>query len=231
MRAPARQRRPYVRFTRWRRRHFFRVLEETGHVEMAAEAAGVSLACIYRLRRVEDGFSAKMDSARAAADVRLRAGDEMSPAGGAAGAFVIRKGIGGRVRMMAAGRRWWAGRHDALFLAHLRVTGNVTASAMAAGFSTKTAWNQRGKRADFGRAWDRAVDEAEVRLELRLIEAAAGTMGLPEPDEAAEAKPLDLWLAMWLLRRGERRRGSGSAGAPRASPKGGIDVPPGPRLI
>jgi hypothetical protein len=39
-------RRPYVRFTRWRRAHFFRVLEETGHVQMAAAAAGVSLGCI-----------------------------------------------------------------------------------------------------------------------------------------------------------------------------------------
>ena len=38
-------RRSYVRFTRWRRARFFRVLEETGHAQMAAEAAGVSLGC------------------------------------------------------------------------------------------------------------------------------------------------------------------------------------------
>lgn len=31
-------RRPYVRFTRWRRAHFFRVPEETGHAQMAAAA-------------------------------------------------------------------------------------------------------------------------------------------------------------------------------------------------
>lgn len=66
-------RRRYVRFTQWRRGHFFRVMEETGHAQMAAEAAGVSLACIYRLRRVEAGFADRMDSARARADARLKA--------------------------------------------------------------------------------------------------------------------------------------------------------------
>ncbi|HEX8381187.1 MAG TPA: hypothetical protein VF619_11650 [Allosphingosinicella sp.] len=73
-RKPPSHRRRYVRFTRWRRAHFFRVLEETGHVQMAAEAAGVSLACIYRLRRVEAGFAEKMAAAVAKADRRLEGG-------------------------------------------------------------------------------------------------------------------------------------------------------------
>lgn len=42
-RKSASPRRSYVRFTRWRRGHFFRVLEEAGHAQMAADAAGVSL--------------------------------------------------------------------------------------------------------------------------------------------------------------------------------------------
>lgn len=38
---------------------------------MAAEEAGVSLSCIYRLRRVEAGFTGTMQAAVAAADGRL----------------------------------------------------------------------------------------------------------------------------------------------------------------
>ncbi len=98
-------RRNYVRFTRWRRRHFFRVLEETGHVQMAAEAAGVSLACIYRLRRVEPGFTDKMEAARAQADARLKGAGcpndpdslspGLSPEGEKGGGLVVRRGTGG----------------------------------------------------------------------------------------------------------------------------------------
>ena len=92
-------RRRYVRFTRWRRAHFFRVLGETGHAQMAAEAAGVSLGCIYRLRRVEPGFTGKMRAAVEAADHRLREQpeDDRTAAAARGQALVIRRGIGGRL--------------------------------------------------------------------------------------------------------------------------------------
>ena len=134
--------RRYVRFTRWRRARFFRVLGETGHVQMAAEAAGVSHHSIYRLRRVEAGFAARMDAAREEAARRLASspgsaaaqgerveegaeGDShfapspcrrFAPAvplpetgegvGWGEGLFVVRRGIGGRLRVVAAGRSW-----------------------------------------------------------------------------------------------------------------------------
>src|SRR5829696_7784807 len=109
-REAAARRRRYVRFTRWRRSHFFRVLEETGHAQMAAAAAGVSLGCIYRLRRLEPGFTAKMKAAVAEADRRLeggQCGDSHVTVTELSQALVIRKGIGGRLRVMAAGRHWW----------------------------------------------------------------------------------------------------------------------------
>ena len=191
-------RRRYVRFTRWRRAHFFRVLEETGHVQMAAEAAGVSLGCIYRLRRVEAGFTEKMAAAVAKADRRLEAREEgqsgdshVTVTNSKQQALVIRRGRGRRLRVMAAGRRWWTERHDALFLAHLRATGSVAASARAAGFTPKSAWNRRDRLPGFARAMDEAREDADLALEFQLCVQAQRGKGDDyradtEPDVPAE---------------------------------------------
>lgn len=180
-RKPATPRRPYIRFTRWRRAHFFRVLEETGHVQMAVEAAGVSLGCIYRLRRVEAGFTEKMIAAVEKADARLaeqEGGQSLVTVPSDCPkqqALVIRRGRGGRLRVMAAGRRWWTERHDAVFFAHLRATGSVAASARAAGFTPKSAWNRRERLPGFARAMDEAREEADLELEFQLcVEARRG---------------------------------------------------------
>jgi hypothetical protein len=176
-------RRPYVRFTRWRRAHFFRVLEETGHVQMAAEAAGVSLGCIYRLRRVEAGFTAKMVAAVEKADRRLEAEEGGQSLGTVTSdcpkqqALVIRRGIGGRLRVMAAGPNWWTERHDPIFFAHLRATGSVGASARAAGFTAKTAWNRRDRLPGFARAMDEAREDADLALEFQLSAEAQRNKG------------------------------------------------------
>lgn len=228
---PAKARRRYVRFTRWRRKRFFAALARSGHVQMAAEAAGVALATVYLARKREAGFAEAWVRALEAADARLGfsevAGDArgegaeavaaglsrqshpLTPSREREGGFeglVIRRGIGGRTRLMAAGTHWWSGEDDVVFLGRLRVTGNVAGSARAAGFTPKTAWNQRAKRPAFGRAWDEAVEEAEIRLEFRLVEEAGRRMGLPAPDE--EPAEFDPWLAMWLLQwRAGRRDG------------------------
>lgn len=202
-------RRRYVRFTRWRRAHFFRVLEETGHAQMAAAAAGVSLGCIYRLRRLEPGFTEKMAAAVAEADRRLEAaeeghsGDGQGTVAGLSPALVIRRGIGGRLRVMAAGRRWWTERHDAVFLAHLRATGNIAASARAAGFTPKTAWNRRDRLPGFARAMDEAREDADLELLFRLAAHAQGKRG---DDFAAPGAAFDAEQAMRSLTFRENRK-------------------------
>jgi hypothetical protein len=212
-----RPRRRYVRFTRWRRRRFFAVLEETGNAEMAAEAAGVSQSCIYRLRRVEAGFSERMAAAVAAADRRLGGTCPHPPGAEAPGTLslsgrgeglVVRRGIGGRLRVMAAGTRWWTERDDAIFFGNVRATGNVAASARAAGFTPKSAWNRRRRVASFARALDDALEVAEIRLEWRVFqEAASGTWAMePGAFEAEEPKRFDPWLAMNFLNYRENRR-------------------------
>lgn len=216
-RTPASPRRPYVRFTRWRRAHFFRVLEETGHVQMAAAAAGVSLACIYRLRRVEAGFTGKMAAAVAKADVRLAAESE---AGGLLSdtgnncpeALVIRRSIGGRLKVMAVGRGRWAARHDAIFLGWLRATGCIARAARLTGFTPKAAWDRRKRLPSFARSWDDALEESQLRLRAKLVEARdEGGPALepgawdPEPDPV----DFDVEEAMWLLKWHDRQRKRG----------------------
>jgi hypothetical protein len=209
-RKPGASRRPYVRFTRWRRAHFFRVLEETGHAQMAAEAAGVSLGCIYRLRRVEPGFTEKMRAAVAAADRRLEAdGDEGRSQGTVPSALVIRRGRGGRLRVMAAGARWWTERHDPIFFAHLRATGSVAASARATGFTPKSAWNRRDRLPGFAKAMDEAREDVDMALEFELM--AEAKLG----DDA----PADRDRTIRTLRfRQNRRRGFHSPRRPAPPP-------------
>ncbi len=172
-------------------------------MQLACELSGVGLGCIYRLRRTEPGFVALMAAAKGKADERLGrgapgdAGTPHPPIAGAMGPplspegegdLVIRRGIGGRLRMMAAGDHWWASRHDAIFLGHLRVTGNVTASAKAAGFTAKSAWNRRERLPSFARAWEAALEEAEYRLEAQLAaEILDGTAGMDADGPGQEA--------------------------------------------
>ena len=204
------------------------MLEESGNVQLAAELAGVGLGGIYRLRRVEAGFIGRMEAARATAAAGLAEKGRdaaRSASSGCARArlpckcgedrdgLVIRRGIGGRLRVMAAGTRWWAARHDAIFLGHLRVTGNAAASARAAGFTKKAAYDRRERLPSFARAWEAALDEAANRLQGRLVHEVL--KGSPEmmPDspaqaaaaEAAEWEPFDPWLAIWLLKYWQRQ--------------------------
>jgi hypothetical protein len=212
-------RRRYVRFTRWRRAHFFRVLEETGHAQMAAAAAGVSLGCIYRLRRLEPGFTERMAAAVAEADRRLEEADEGQSQVTVPAALVIRRGIGGRLRVMAAGRHWWTERHDAIFLAHLRATGNVAASARAAGFTPKTAWNRRDRLAGFARTMDEARDDADLELLFQLAVQAQGQKG---DDFAGPRAGFDAEQAMRTLTfRANRKLGRH---APRRRPPPSIEA-------
>lgn len=218
-------RRRYVRFTRWRRAHFFRVLEETGHAQMAAAAAGVSLGCIYRLRRLEPGFTAKMKAACAVADRRLEAaeegqsGDSHATVATPQQALVIRRGIGGRLRVMAAGKHWWTERHDAVFLDHLRATGSVAASARAAGFTPKSAWNRRDRLPGFAAAMDEAREEADLELLFQLAAHAEGKRG---DDFDGPSTPFDAEQAMRTISfRDNRKRGRHS---PRRRPPPSIEA-------
>lgn len=212
--------RPYIRVTSWRRRRFFAVLEETGTVKVAAELAGLGIGAIYRLRKLEPGFRERMETAIAVGTARLEregapppsSGRSPSPAnaGEEFNGLVPRRGRGGRVRLVSPGQRWWEPRHDEIFLLGLRGSGNVEASARAAGFTARTAYNQMKKRPDFAAACERAIAEARPRLEdLLALQSVRWTRSY---DAAFEGEPLnerDIERAIRTLEywgRQERRR-------------------------
>ena len=216
--------RPYVRVTRWRRRRFLAVLEETGTVKVAAELAGLGIGAVYRLRKLEPGFRERMERAIAVGSARLEAAEEAPPPasgwspsrgkpGEDFGGLVLRRGQGGRVRLVSPGQRWWEARHDEIFLRALRGTGNVEASARAAGFTARTAYNQMRKRPLFAKDCERAFREARPRLDSLLFEYAA-RWSLASAGEAFEGEPLDESDVDRALRtltywdRQERKRGA-----------------------
>ena len=193
--------RPYVRVTRWRRRRFFMLLEETGTVKVAAELAGLGIGAIYRLRKLEPGFRERMEKAVAQGSARLAKAREAPPpscgrspspanAWEEFAGLVPRRGQGGLVRLVSPGQHWWEPRHDEIFLRALRGTGNVSAAARAAGFTARTAHNQMKKRPDFAAECERAIAEAKPRLEDLLVEYAA-RWSLASAGEAFEGEPLD----------------------------------------
>jgi hypothetical protein len=211
-----RPRRRYVRFTRWRRQRFFGLLAESGNVRMAAEPAGVGLGAIYRLRTREAGFTERMAGAVAAASGALRdAGSAGSPApqDERDGGLVIRRGIGGRLRVMAVSPRSWQARHDPIFLGHLAATGNVGAAARAAGFTKKSAHDRRKARPDFAADWDKALERSETHLQGRLAAEVHRGLAPAMSEDAFDAAPFDPWLAIrlcqiWERKRAGRRRGT-----------------------
>ena len=123
---------------------------------------------------------------------------------------MIRRGRGGRLRKMAVGPHWWTERHDAIFLGHLRITGNISGSARAAGFTPKSAWNRRDRLPGFARAWDEALAESEGHLEGELTATVLRGGADPEAIARAMAGARDQWfdveLAIRLLGRREKQR-------------------------
>jgi len=115
----------------------------------------------------------------------------------------------------------WTKRDIGTFLGHLRVTGDVSASAAAAGKSGRAAYNLRAVDAEFAAQMDAAQAEFEGRLESRVALFAETGGKLPplrEDGEPAEAplENLDPHLAMAFLNfRRAKREGHGRPGGPR----------------
>lgn len=213
-RAAAAKRR-YVPFTRWRRRRFFALLEESGNVRVACALSGTGLGCVYRLRRIEAGFSEKVAAAKDVASQRLARRDAASAPPDEHDGLVVRRGVGGRLRLMDPGPHHWEARHDEIFLVHLRGTGNVTASARAAGFTAKVAHDRRRALPAFDAACEKALAESEMRLGDVLFKEAAKWTALDYDDAFAAEPPeeLDVDRALAMLKYWNRKgKGRGPRG-------------------
>jgi hypothetical protein len=114
----------------------------------------------------------------------------------------------------------WTRRDIETFLQHLRITGNVCASAQAAGKSAKAAYNLRDIDAAFAAQMEAAHDERDARLESKIALFAETSGRLPplrEDGEPAEAplEDFDPHLALaYLSYRRAKREGHGRKGRP-----------------
>lgn len=107
-----------------------------------------------------------------------------------------------RIRINGA---WWTDEAEALFLAHLAGSCNVSAAAAATGFSAVTAYNHRRCDPAFARKWQAALDQGYARLEMELVRHAADMVENFEIDPDAPFKQMSMREAIHLLAIHQRR--------------------------
>jgi hypothetical protein len=150
---------------------FFRELESTRNVRASAEATGFSAGTVYALRRARPDFAARW---RAVLALRRRP----SPAAG----HPARRPSGCIVRYAAKGRAkrvrchvQWSDEIEEVFLDALAASCNVTLACAEAGVGHSSVYRQRRTRPDFAAKWQAALEQGYARLEMALVEAAAGS--------------------------------------------------------
>ncbi len=147
---------------------FVRALGESGHVARAAAAAGVSARAVSKRRRAHPSFALAVEAALDG----FRAGIAAAQASAAlARACRIEQGpIESRARRPSAGRIGAAA--EQRFLVTLAETANARMAADAAGFTISAFYARRRAEPEFQAAWDGAVADGRVALELMLLAAA-----------------------------------------------------------
>lgn len=84
----------------------------------------------------------------------------------------------------------WTRTDERLFLRHLRVTGNVSASARAIGRKPSSAYELRDRDPVFAEGWKKMLGESRLRLHSKLIvyaETGGADPALDEDGEPVEA--------------------------------------------
>jgi hypothetical protein len=197
-----------ARWTGARRQTYLEVLRETGNARAAAEAIGMDRSTLRHRRRRDPEFDQACEEAVAAADARLAAGEI------ATDPFeVVRRGSSGRLQIVAVGAGRWTGLSEQKFFASLRVTGNMSASARAAGFTPETVWERRRQWPAFAAAIEAVLEEAEVELEFRLAKQGSDVAAVAGGGDPAAPPPFDPEFALKFLKwREEKRRGGGRRG-------------------
>lgn len=87
----------------------------------------------------------------------------------------------------------WTRTDERTFLRHLRATGNVSASARAAGKKPSSAYDLRDRDPVFAAKWEEALRESRLRLHSKLI-VYAETGGV-EPGVDEDGEPIDPGMA------------------------------------
>jgi hypothetical protein len=183
-----------------RARKFIEALSASGNVTFACEIAGVGKDRIYKHRRENAHFAAEWAAAKAAFEAKADGEDGIDFEALERDGLAVRRGRGGCVQIVSAHPRAWTRRDEDAFFAHYAATGNVSASARAAGFSEKAVWERARLLPAFARRLAEAKLDATGRLEHYLIEEGTNQLkgkdgGRPDPQ-----------LAMWLLKREDQKQ-------------------------
>jgi hypothetical protein len=219
-----------MRLSGQKREKFLEVLGQTGNRRLAAEAIGVEPRLMDQRRRFDPLLDRQWQEATAQADRRLAGASGPLDCIGGDEPMVIRRGPGGRARIVKAGPRRWSRPVEERFFAALERCGNIAASARAVGFSQGCIAQRRRKWPYFARRMEEALEVAEVEIEFRMAAEVRGIGGdgrFPQggvgPDMAAgesdRPQPFDMDAAMRFLKwREEKRRGGGRRGRIPAPP-------------
>ena len=116
-----------------------------------------------------------------------------------------------RAPAVALAARWTDAKREA-FLRALVETANVAGAARSVGLPEHSPYHLRRRDAEFGAAWDAALDEAYGKLELMLLRRA--TYG--ETCDGADTPAISTTFALGLLRHHHTRAKRGAPDVPQA---------------
>ena len=163
--------------TAWRA-EFLAALARGGSVKGAAAAAGVDRTTAYEARKRDPDFAARWAAALAEGRGRLERGE--TPA--LERDEIVRSSRHGRPCVMRAGPGRWSAAKEAMFLAALEESANVSRAAEAAGISTTALYARRRREPAFAEAWASAVRGGYLDVEALAIENAKAVLsGAPAP--------------------------------------------------
>ena len=215
---------PRTRLSGEKRDRFLEVLSQTGNRKFAAEAIGVDPRLMDQRREFDAALDAAWEEALDQADRRLAGAKGPLDT---SGMNVIKRGLGGRLQIVAAGPKRWSRPVEEKFFAALSTCGTISAAARAVGFSISCIDQRRRKWPDFAARMEETLDAAELEIEFRLATCSnppeterRGGGGEEKGGDAAAGKPFDPDLALRFLRfREEKRRGRAKVrGRPAARP-------------
>jgi hypothetical protein len=193
-----------------RRKAFLAALATTGNVTLAAERAKVSRGWVHKARTQDPAFRAACEEAVEASFAALRQCASNRPTARGWGhldgmELVLRGSNRRRVQVARARVRQFSPKTENRFLAVLQATCSVKAAYEAVGMSKGAAYSHRKRWPGFAARWDRAIEEAGLRLELALAfgpQAGPGnpfsSAALPEPAEISPLAPEQMFRNLYM---------------------------------
>lgn len=222
-----RERAPKTRLSAEKRERFLEVLGQTGNRRLAAEAIGVEPRLMDQRREFDPLLDRQWKEAIEQSERRLSGASGPLDCIGGTEPMVIRRGPGGRARVVRAGAKRWSRPVEERFFAALAVSGNIAAAARSVGFTASTIAQRRRQWPAFAERMEETLEDAEIALEFRFATSTGGWGGLddgdvgsaatmssgsvedaPATEHVAEAPKFDPDLAMRFLKwREQKKRG------------------------